>query len=230
MADPVLVITGASSGMGLATARAAAADGYRVVLAARRQEVVEEVAAELGGSERAIGVRCDVSDWDDQQAMAAAALAAFGRIDGVFANAGAFAQPAGWTSDDIDVWREMALVNVFGTALTARATLDALKASKGRLLLTSSRAARFLVGGSFYACTKAAVTAMGEALRLELNDTGVGVTIIEPGWVNTPMAAPGLPPEIVEPEDIARAVLYVLSQPHRVDVSQMLIRAMSQPV
>jgi NADP-dependent 3-hydroxy acid dehydrogenase YdfG len=229
MADRVLLITGASSGMGLATAEAAAAAGWRVAAAARREPEVLALAERLGGPERAIGIRCDISEWDQQQAMVARTLAAFGRIDAVFANAGAFAEP-GWKADPVEVWRQNALVNVYGTALTARATLDALIETKGRLLLTSSRAARFMVKGSFYACTKAAVTAMGEALRLELNDTGVGVTVIEPGWVRTPMSVPGLPDDIVEAQDIANAVLYVLGQPPRVDISQMLVRATSQPV
>src|SRR5689334_2384652 len=85
--DPVLLITGASSGIGAATARAAAGR-YRLVLAARREEQLEELAAELGGSERAIAVRCDVTEWDEVQALAATALDRFGRIDVVFANAG----------------------------------------------------------------------------------------------------------------------------------------------
>lgn len=231
MADPVLLITGASSGMGLATARAASAAGHRVALLARRAELLDELAEELGGPDRAIGIRCDVTEWEDQQAAVAATLAAFGRIDAVFANAGAFSEP-GWKADPVEVWKQNALVNVYGPALTARATMDALVESQGRLLLTSSRAARFLVKGSFYACTKAAVTAMGEALRLEFNDTGVGVTVIEPGWVRTPMSGtvPDLPEEIVEAEDIANAVMYVLGQPRWVDINQMLIRATSQPV
>jgi len=227
--DRVLLVTGASSGIGLATARAASAAGYRVALAARRAELVRAAAEELGGPERAIGLACDVSRWEDQQAMVAATLEAFGRIDGVYANAGAFIEP-GWETGTPEEWAAMTLTNVLGPALTARAALPALRETKGRFLLTSSRAARFMVKGSFYACTKAAVTAMGEALRLELNDTGVGVTIIEPGWVRTAMEVPGLPEEIVEAEDIARAVLYVLEQPRWVDVSQMLIRAMDQPV
>src|SRR3954464_7102554 len=85
--DPVLLITGASSGIGAATARAAAAK-YRLVLAARRLEPLEELAGELGGEERALAVQCDVAEWDQVEAMAAAAIERFGRIDAVFANAG----------------------------------------------------------------------------------------------------------------------------------------------
>ena len=84
---PRLLITGASSGIGAATARAAASS-YRLVLAARREEELQKLASELGGEERAIAVRCDVTEWDEVQALAATALDRFGRIDAVFANAG----------------------------------------------------------------------------------------------------------------------------------------------
>ncbi|HZO07444.1 MAG TPA: SDR family NAD(P)-dependent oxidoreductase, partial [Solirubrobacterales bacterium] len=87
MADPVMLITGASSGIGAATARAAAPT-HRLVLAARRQEQLEALAEELGGPERALAVRCDVTEWDQVEAMTAAALEGFGRIDAVFATAG----------------------------------------------------------------------------------------------------------------------------------------------
>lgn len=231
MTEPVLLITGASSGMGLATAKLAASRGYRVALAARRSELVEAEAEALGGPDKAIGITCDVSDWDSVQAMVATTLEAFGRIDGVFANAGAFTEP-GWKTDPVEVWKTNALVNVYGTAITARAAMDALIETKGKLILTSSRAARFMVPGSFYACTKAAVTAMGESLRLEFNDTGAHVCVIEPGWVNTPMAAtvPGLPDSIVEGENIAAAVMFVMDMPPNADVNQILIRATTQPV
>ena len=86
--DPVFLITGASTGIGAATARHAAQEGYRLVLAARSEEKLAGLAQELGGDERAIAVRCDVTEWDDQQALVERALDAFGRLDVAFANAG----------------------------------------------------------------------------------------------------------------------------------------------
>src|SRR3954454_21694578 len=86
--DPVLLITGASSGIGAATARAAAEAGRRLVLAARRVEALEELAGELGGEERALAVRCDVTEWDQVQSAVGSGLDRFGLIDAVFANAG----------------------------------------------------------------------------------------------------------------------------------------------
>ena len=88
MADPVFLITGASSGIGAATARAAAQAGHRLVLAARSTDKLDALAEELGGAERAVAVTCDVTEWGDQQAMVRVALQRFGRLDVVFANAG----------------------------------------------------------------------------------------------------------------------------------------------
>ncbi|MEK6252809.1 MAG: SDR family NAD(P)-dependent oxidoreductase, partial [Actinomycetota bacterium] len=122
--DPVLLITGASSGIGAATARAAAGS-RRLVLAARRVEAVEKLANELGGDERALAVRCDVTEWDQVEAMAAEALERFGRIDAVFANAG-FGATRGFLEETPKHWRSMVLTNVYGVALTIRATLPHL--------------------------------------------------------------------------------------------------------
>ena len=225
-AAPVLLITGASSGIGAATARLASAEGWRVVLAARSQERLEALARELGEAERALAVRCDVSEWEQQQAMVRAALDAFGRIDAAFANAG-FGGPRGFLSDTPEHWREMVLTNVYGAALTLRATIPALKETRGHLLLTSSVAGRRVLPGSMYLCTKHAVTAMGEAARQDLNGTGVRVTLIEPGMVDTPFFE-NRPRDALQDEDIARAVMYALAQPAHVDVNEILVRPIDQ--
>ena len=226
MADPVFLITGASTGIGAATARHAAQAGHRLVLAARSVDKLEALAGELGGPERAIAVGCDVTQWDDQETMAAAALSAFGRIDVVFANAG-FGAGRGFQSETPEQWKRMVLTNVYGPALTIRATVDALRASTGHLLLTGSVAGRRALPGSLYSCTKWAVTAMGEAARQELDGTGVRVTLIEPGMVDTPFFD-NRPTGALEADDIARAVMYAVSQPPHVDVSEMLIRPTAQ--
>jgi NADP-dependent 3-hydroxy acid dehydrogenase YdfG len=226
MVDPVFVITGASSGIGEATARRAAESGYRLVLAARREGKLRDLAEELGGPERALAVRCDVTEWEDQQAMAQTALDRFGRIDVSFANAG-FGAKRGFLVETPEYWKSMVLTNVYGAALTIRATLPALKDSRGHLLLTSSVAGRRALAGSLYSATKWAVTAMGEAARLELNGTGVRVTLIEPGMVDTPFFD-DRPRDALEPDDIARAVLYAVTQPPHVDVNEILVRPTSQ--
>jgi NADP-dependent 3-hydroxy acid dehydrogenase YdfG len=224
--EPVLLITGASSGIGAATARLAAAAGWRLVLAARSEERLRDLAAELGGPERALAVRCDVTEWEQQQALVTAGLEAFGKIDAAFANAG-FGGPRGFLEDTVEHWREMVLTNVYGAALTIRATIPALKESQGHLLITSSVAGRRVLPGSLYSCTKHAVTAMGEAARQDLNGTGVRVTLIEPGMVDTPFFE-NRPTDALQDEDIARGVIYALSQPPHVDVNEILIRPIAQ--
>jgi NADP-dependent 3-hydroxy acid dehydrogenase YdfG len=121
----------------------------------------------------------------------------------------------------------MILTNVYGAALTIRATIPALTASKGHLLLTSSVAGRRVLPGSIYSCTKHAVTAMGEAARQDLSGTGVRVTLIEPGMVDTPFFE-NRPTDALQDEDIARGVIYALSQPPHVDVNEILIRPIAQ--
>ncbi len=224
--EPVLLITGASSGIGAASARAARAAGWRVVLAARSLEKLEGLAEELGGADVALAVRCDVTDWEDQQRMVAAAVDAFEGIDATFANAG-FGGPRGFLEDTPEHWREMVLTNIYGAALTIRATIPALKASQGHLLLTSSVAGRRVLPGSMYSCTKHAVTAMGEAARQDLHGSGIRVTLIEPGKVDTPFFETK-PEEALEPEDIARAVMFALAQPPHVDVNEIMIRPTAQ--
>jgi NADP-dependent 3-hydroxy acid dehydrogenase YdfG len=226
MADSVFLITGASSGIGAATARAASDAGYRVALASRSVDPLKELAAELGGDERALAIRCDVTEWSDQEAMVSEVLERFGRLDVAFANAG-FGAKRGFLSESPEVWRSMVLTNVYGAALTIRATFEALKQSRGHLLLTGSVAGRRALPGSLYSATKWAVTAMGEGARLELNGTGVRVTLIEPGAVDTPFFQ-NRPKTALVAEDVARAVMYAVSQPPEVDVNEILIRATSQ--
>jgi len=226
--DPVFLITGASSGIGAATARQASAAGYRLVLAARSTDKLQALAKELGGEERAIAVTCDVTGFAQQEAMVQAALDAFGRIDVAFANAG-FGAARGFLNESPEQWRDMVLTNVLGCAYTIRATIPALKESVGHLLLTSSVAGRRALPGSLYSATKHAVTAMAEAARQDLNDTGVRVTSIEPGMVDTPFFD-DRPSNALEPDDIARAIMFAVRQPPHVDVNEILIRPVSQPI
>jgi NADP-dependent 3-hydroxy acid dehydrogenase YdfG len=225
-AQRVLLITGASSGIGAATARHACADGWRVVLAARSGERLRELAEELGGVERALAVRCDVTEWEQQQRVVSDAMAAFGRIDAAFANAG-FGGPRGFLADTPEHWREMVLTNVYGAALTIRACIPALRESRGHLLLTSSVAGRRVLPGSLYSCTKHAVSAMGEAARQDLHGSGVRVTLIEPGMTDTPFFDQR-PADALLDDDVARAVTYAISQPPHVDVNEILLRPTAQ--
>jgi NADP-dependent 3-hydroxy acid dehydrogenase YdfG len=223
--DKVFLITGASTGIGAATARQAAQAGYQVVLAARSEDKLQALAGEIDG----LAVRCDVTEWDDQQALVQRALDEYGRIDVVFANAG-FGYTRGFMEGEVSEWKRMVLTNVYGCALTIRATMPSLRQSKGHLLLTSSVAGRRALPGSLYSATKHAVTAMGEAARLDFNDSGVRVTLIEPGLVDTPFFdSPIRMSEPLQADDIARAVMFAVSQPPHVDVNEILVRPTAQP-
>ena len=224
--DPVFLITGASSGIGETTARHAAAAGYRLVLAARSEEKCGGLAQELGGPERALAVRCDVTEWADQEALAQRAFDEYGRIDVAFANAG-FGAKRGFLEETPEQWRSMVLTNVYGAALTVRATMPAVKEARGHLLLTGSVAGRRALPGSLYSCTKWAITAMGEAVRQELDGTGVRVTVIEPGMVDTPFFSER-PGNALTPDDVARAVMFAVQQPPHVDVNEILVRPTAQ--
>jgi NADP-dependent 3-hydroxy acid dehydrogenase YdfG len=226
MADPVFLITGASSGIGAATARAAASAGYRVVLAARSTATLIELAAELGGDDRALAVTCDVAEWDDQQAVVKLALDRFGRLDVVLANAG-IGRGRSFLSGTPERMRAMVLTNVLGPALTIRATLEALRESNGHLLLTGSVAGRRALPGSLYSATKFAVTGMAESARQELNGSGVRVTLISPGQTDTPFFDERIEWRL-HSDDIARAVMWAVSQPPHVDVNEILIRPTAQ--
>ena len=222
MADPVFLITGASSGIGAATARHAAKAGYRLVLAARSEDKLKALAQELD----ALPVRCDVTKWEDQQQMVAAALDAYGQLDVVFANAG-FGAPRGFLESTPEHWEAMVLTNVYGAALTIRATLPSIQESTGHMLLTGSVAGRRALPGSLYSCTKWAVTAMGETLRQEVDGTGIRVTLIEPGMVDTPFFD-NRPQGALGPDDIARTVMFAVQQPPHVDVNEILVRPTAQ--
>lgn len=225
----VLLITGASTGIGAETARRAVAAGWRVALGARSEDKLRRLADELGGEEHALALRCDVTSWEDQQALVAAALDRFGALDAAFANAG-FGAKRGFLEESVEHWRAMIDTNVYGVALSIRAALPHFRErGAGHMLLTSSVAGRRVLPGSLYSATKWAVTAMGEALRQEIADTPIKVTLIEPGAVDTPFFenAPG---GALEPADIARSVIFALDQPPHVDLNEILIRPINQPI
>jgi NADP-dependent 3-hydroxy acid dehydrogenase YdfG len=227
MADrPVFLITGASTGIGAATARRAVEAGYRVVLTARSQDRLQALAGELGGEDHALALRCDVAVWEEQERVVQTTLGRFGRLDVAFANAGLGAA-RGFLAETPEHWREMVLTNVLGAAYTIRATIPPLQRSRGHLLITSSVAGRRALKGSLYSATKHAATALGEAARQDLNGTGVRVTTIEPGMVDTPFFA-NRPQNALEPDDIARAVMFAVGQPPHVDVNEVLVRPVAQ--
>ena len=218
--DRVFLITGASSGIGAATARAAAAAGYRTVLAARSKDRLDALADELGGPSRALAVRCDVTSEDDQGAMVRAALDSFGRIDVALANAGGGSSGGGTAKGDVGEWRRMIETNVFGAILTARVVVEEIRARRGHIVLLGSAAGRRPIPGSVYGATKWAITGYGYNLREELKGSGARATLIEPGMVDTPFFD-SPKPDAMKAEDIAAAILFAVSLPARVNVNEI---------
>jgi NADP-dependent 3-hydroxy acid dehydrogenase YdfG len=233
MADDkrVLLITGASTGIGASTARHAVEAGWQVALAARSEDKLSALVEELG-EDNALAHATDVTEFGDQEKLVAATLERFGQLDAAFANAG-FGAARGFLKEDPEQWRQMILTNVLGVAYTIRAVMPHfLERNAGHFVLTSSVAGRRSLPGSLYSASKWAVTGMGEGLRQELRQhegSQVRVTIVEPGVVDTPFF--DSPPQIkaLEPDDVARIVMFALSQPAHVDVNEILVRPTSQP-
>lgn len=217
----VLLITGASSGIGASTARAAVEAGWLVVLAARSEDKLKALVAELG-EDHAMAITVDVTDYEDQEAMVKTLMERHGRLDAVFANAGTGGEPGGFSGAPVSSWEAMVNVNILGAAYTLRATLETLKQSRGHVLLTGSVAGRRTLAGSMYSATKWAVSAMGYGVREELRGTGVRVTLIEPGPVDTPFFDKPMDNSLT-PDDVARTVLFALSQPKSVDIHELMV-------
>jgi NADP-dependent 3-hydroxy acid dehydrogenase YdfG len=217
----VLLITGASSGIGAATARAAAAAGWRLALAARSIDKLTALVGEIG-EDRARAFAVDVTKAKALEETAASVVEHAGGLDAVFANAGVGGEAGGFSEAPVESWRRLVDTNILGVAYTLRATLPHLKRRRGHVLLTGSVAGRRVIAGSMYSATKWAVSAIGYGLREELRGTGVRVTLIEPGVVDTPFFDEPKP-DALRPEDVARAVVYALSQPASVDVHEVML-------
>ncbi|AJY46261.1 SDR family oxidoreductase [Martelella endophytica] len=239
----IVIITGASSGMGEATARDLAAKGAKVALGARRADRLEALVNDIkaAGGE-AIAVATDVTKLEDVQALVKAAQDAFGGVDVVFNNAGLMPLSP-LDSLKIDEWNQMIDVNMKGTLYGIAAVLPIFKAQKsGHVINVSSVYGHKTVAtGAVYCATKHAVRSLSEGLRQEVKDYNVRVTIISPGAVNTELTShiseEGLGDAVrdvvskigVPASTMADMVAFAISQPANVDVSEILFRPTVQP-
>lgn len=217
----IILITGGSSGIGAICARYAVDAGHKVALAARSEDKLSDLVAELG-ADNAIAIRCDVTNADDQKAMVEKTVDHYGRLDVVFANAGLGASAKGTEHGDVDSFKEMVLVNNFAVAVTAKYAIPHLKASSGHLVLTGSLAGHSTVAGSVYSATKWFIRGYADNLAAELSGTGARVTNINPGMVDTPFFDDPKP-EALRPDDIARAFMYAIEQPEHVLIPSIQI-------
>jgi NADP-dependent 3-hydroxy acid dehydrogenase YdfG len=237
MSQPSAVVTGASSGIGAATARHLAAEGFHVFCAARRTDRVEALAAEIGGT----AVRCDVTDADQVAALAAQVGP---RLDVLVNNAGGAFGASPVAEADPDQWRQMYEVNVIGLVRVTRALVPALVASgAGVILNVGSTAGRVAYeGGGGYTAAKHGTKVVSETLRLELFDQPVRVCEIAPGMVRTDEfalvrfagdqeKAEAVYAGVAEPltaDDVADAITWMVTRPSHVNIDELVIRPRAQ--
>ncbi|MBB4303486.1 NADP-dependent 3-hydroxy acid dehydrogenase YdfG [Rhodobium orientis] len=239
----VIVITGASSGMGEATARDLAAKGAKVALGARRADRLEALVKDIkdAGGE-AVAVATDVTKLDEVQKLVDTAKEAFGRVDVIFNNAGLMPLSP-LESLKIDEWNQMIDVNMKGTLYGIAAVLPIFKEQKsGQVINVSSVYGHKTVAtGAVYCATKHAVRSLSEGLRQEVKPYNVRVTVISPGAVDTELTQHISEPELgdnvrdlvkkiaVPATTMADMVAFAISQPENVDVSEILFRPTVQP-
>jgi NADP-dependent 3-hydroxy acid dehydrogenase YdfG len=242
LSGQVVAITGASSGIGEATALACAGAGAAVALAARRSDRIEELAGRIvGDGRRALAVASDVGEEDQARAFVERAHAELGRLDVLINNAGVMLLGP-IENAPTEEWRRMIHANVFGVLYCTHAALPIMRAQgSGHIVNVSSVAGRFARAGSgVYNLTKFGVGAFSESLRQEGVGIGVRVTTIEPGAVATELAGHNRP-EVLEQmrrrfegvtplssQDIAEAILYAISQPANVSINEVLVRPSGQ--
>ncbi|MEC8716171.1 MAG: SDR family oxidoreductase [Pseudomonadota bacterium] len=215
-----LLITGASSGIGAATARAAVKAGWQVALLARSRDALEKLAAELGDA--ALALPCDITERDQLSEAVAKTVERFGGLDAVFANAGKGSSSPGIEQGDPDDWHAMIHLNVLAVLTTAHATLPHLRKTKGHFVVTGSKAGRDHMKGSVYGATKWFVQGLAGNLAEEMREWGGRCTLITPGMVDTPFFDEPKPDKI-QPDDVANAVVFALSQPRSADVREIHI-------
>jgi NADP-dependent 3-hydroxy acid dehydrogenase YdfG len=242
IAGKVVVITGASSGLGEATARLLAAEGARVVLGARRAERIQTLADELTGrGGNALAVTTDVTDRHQVQRLVDLAVQTYGRIDVMINNAGLMPQSL-LEHLKVDEWDRMIDVNLKGVLYGIAAALPHMQRQQAGHIINVSSVAGHKVGpgSAVYSATKHAVRALSEGLRQEVKPWNIRTTVISPGVVATELPNTVTDPDAAErihklyadigiPADsFARAVVYAMSQPEDVDVNEILFRPTRQ--
>ncbi|MCJ8317334.1 SDR family oxidoreductase [Idiomarina sp.] len=205
----VLLITGASSGIGEATARKAAKEGLKLILTARRKDKLGALVKEFG-EDNAVGVAADAGNYDELEQAVKQGVDKFGQLDAVFANAGTGVSTPGTEEGDAEEWKQMVDVNINGLLYTAKLTLPHLRKTTGHFLMTGSAAGRITLKGSVYGATKWFVHGFAQNLAEEMKEWNGRCTTIAPGMVNTPFFDEPKPDKL-DPDDVADAVLYAIN-------------------
>lgn len=226
MTGSTAIVTGASGGLGAEISRHLAARDYRVALFARNRERLAGLAKELG-PDASMPLAVDITDWSAISSAVDTVATSWGGVDVVVLNAGvamssSFVDEKGSPPED---WAAMVSTNVLGSALAARASLPHLRRRGGHLVLIGSISGTVTRPGSLYSVTKWAVSALAESIRAEMSGSGVRVTIVHPGIIDTDILRSehrGQP--MLTVEDVAGAVMWALEQPPHVDVGVVVVR------
>lgn len=220
MHGKALFITGASSGIGAATARLAVAQGWHVGLFARSKDKLDALARDLG--DKAMVLPGDVTDLDAQKAALSTFVEKTGGLDAAFANAGTGLSAAGTDAGDPEEWEQMIGVNICGVLWTVMAAMPHLKTRAGHLLLTGSAAGRVHIAGSVYGASKWFIHGYGGNLSEEMKSFGGRCTVIAPGMVDTAFFDTPKPDKL-QAEDVARAALFALEADPRCAVNEIFL-------
>jgi NADP-dependent 3-hydroxy acid dehydrogenase YdfG len=228
--QPVTLITGGSSGIGAATARALLEKGHRVAITGRDADRLAAFATTAGAGERLLTISGDAGDESHVAAAVRQVAGLWGRLDTVIANAG-FSLPGTLEDHDPPAMRAMVLTNILGPALLVREALPHLRKSNGRIVIVGSVAGTRNTPGNLYSVTKWAAHALAENVRLLVTKDHVRVTLVAPGVVDTAFwderggspAAPAL-----TAEQIAETILYAVNQPEGLDINHLVVRPTGQ--
>jgi len=219
--EKIVLITGASSGIGEATAKTLVNNGHKVVLTARSEDKLTKLVQSLG-EDNALSVPADATDFTELENVVTKGLEKFGRLDAAFANAGMGVSTAGTEKGDPDEWSTMIDINIKALLWTAKATLPHLRQNKGHFILTSSAAGRKPIKGSIYGATKWFAYGFGQNLAEEMSEWNGRCTTIAPGMVNTPFFDEAKPDKL-DPQDVADAVLFAIEANQRNSVREIYL-------
>ncbi|WP_373486876.1 SDR family oxidoreductase [Blastomonas sp.] len=213
-----LFITGASSGIGAATARAASEAGWNVGLFARSEDALTKLAQEIGAT--ALALPGDATDYAAQKTAIDKVAAHFGSVDAAFANAGRGTSQAGTENGDPEDWKGMVDINIMGALYTAHAAMPHLRKVKGQYLVTGSAAGRRHIQGSIYGATKWFIHGFAGNLADEMAEWGGRCMVVSPGMVDTGFFDEAKPDKL-KPQDVAEAIVYALNAPERTNIREV---------
>ncbi|MBB1352918.1 SDR family oxidoreductase [Pseudoalteromonas sp. SR45-5] len=219
--EKIVLITGASSGIGEATAKTLVNNGHKVILTARSEDKLTKLVESLG-SNNALSVAADATDFTALENVVTKGIEKFGRLDVAFANAGMGVSTAGTEKGDPDEWSTMIDINIKALLWTAKLTLPHLRQNKGHFILTSSAAGRKPIKGSIYGATKWFAYGFGQNLAEEMSEWNGRCTTIAPGMVNTPFFDEAKPDKL-DPQDVADAVLFAIEANQRNSVREIYL-------